>query len=187
MILLINFSLASFGVHTSTKSLKDIATSDQMVTIAKDVNNNSEGNGTQQIPLYAFQTPSPQWQKRLTRDVPVPEPLFGIQKSITEIAPYQHEVQFYLGSAGTGAPTHYHGHAINSLAYGEKVSVYYFLSNIICMVNCFKIRNGFYCLPKKGFTLLFPHWSSLNWWKIFKSYHQNKFSQSLKIPRHWKY
>lgn len=118
---------ASFGVQTSTKSLKDIASSDQIVTVAKDISNTFEGNSTQQIPLYAFQTPSPQWQKRLTRDVPVPEPLFGIQKSITETSPYQHEVQFYLGSAGTGAPTHYHGHAINTLAYGEKVLQLYLL------------------------------------------------------------
>mmetsp|Transcript_10934 Transcript_10934/g.11355 ORF Transcript_10934/g.11355 Transcript_10934/m.11355 type:complete len:102 (-) Transcript_10934:61-366(-) len=29
-------------------------------------------------------------------------------------------MQFYLGSSGTGAPVHYHGHAVNSLAYGEK-------------------------------------------------------------------
>jgi hypothetical protein len=32
------------------------------------------------------------------------------------------EIQFYLGAAGTGAPVHFHGHAINTLAYGEKVS-----------------------------------------------------------------
>jgi oxalate decarboxylase/phosphoglucose isomerase-like protein (cupin superfamily) len=31
------------------------------------------------------------------------------------------EMQFYLGSVGTGAPVHYHGHAVNSMAYGEKV------------------------------------------------------------------
>ena len=37
-------------------------------------------------------------------------------------AAYSFELQFYLGPAGTGAPVHFHGHAINTLAYGEKVS-----------------------------------------------------------------
>ena len=34
--------------------------------------------------------------------------------------------QFYLGGAGTGAPPHFHGSAVNVLAYGEKVSRYPF-------------------------------------------------------------
>ena len=29
-------------------------------------------------------------------------------------------MQFYLGQAGSGAPMQDHGHAVNSLAYGEK-------------------------------------------------------------------
>jgi len=114
------YNIASFGVQTTQKSLKEIATSDDMISSKQGNGNDNDSN--QNIPLYAFSTPSPQWQKRLTRDVPIPEPLFGkISSASAERVAYDHEVQFYLGAAGTGAPIHYHGHAINTLAYGEKV------------------------------------------------------------------
>jgi hypothetical protein len=31
------------------------------------------------------------------------------------------ELQLYLGPTGSGAPVHFHTHAVNTLAYGEKV------------------------------------------------------------------
>lgn len=31
-----------------------------------------------------------------------------------------YETQFYLGPAGSGAPAHFHGHAVNVLAHGSK-------------------------------------------------------------------
>jgi hypothetical protein len=47
----------------------------------------------------------------------------NIQTHAKNVTSYSYELQFYLGSAGTGAPVHYHGHAINTLAYGEKVNI----------------------------------------------------------------
>lgn len=80
--------------------------------------------------LYAFSVPHKQWSDRLYSDVPVPDIIAPTaatmsqgykQSSNHRGAGYNYELQFYLGGIGTGAPVHYHGHAINSLAYGEKV------------------------------------------------------------------
>lgn len=65
-------------------------------------------------PLYAFHVAPPSYRTQLDRDISIPPFLVN---EITDV-----EMQFYLGVSGTGAPTHYHGHAVNSLAYGEKVS-----------------------------------------------------------------
>jgi len=82
------------------------------------------------VPLYTFCTPSEQWKSKLYRDVPIPRSLRRQQNSNddSEIgtvdatsSSWSFELQFYLGSAGTGAPVHFHGHALNTLAYGEKV------------------------------------------------------------------
>ena len=62
-------------------------------------------------PLYAFTTAV---GKAIRADADPPSFLHGIAKDI--------ELQFYLGPAGSGAPPHFHGHAVNSLAYGEKVT-----------------------------------------------------------------
>ncbi len=51
----------------------------------------------------------------MERSVGVPTILQGIISDT--------EMQFYLGGKGTGAPVHYHGHAVNSLAFGEKVMI----------------------------------------------------------------
>lgn len=76
------------------------------------------------------------------RDVPLPEPLVVERpsddkkksSSVNIVPAYGHQLQFYLGAAGTGAPVHYHGPAINTLAYGEKVClkllfIFYFYNN----------------------------------------------------------
>lgn len=81
------------------------------------------------IPLYTFVVPSNEWSQRIMRDVPLPEPLVVERpsddkkksSSVNIVPAYGHQLQFYLGAAGTGAPVHYHGPAINTLAYGEKV------------------------------------------------------------------
>lgn len=114
----------SFGVQSSVKLMKDVANSDQVVTSG---NNSSERVS---VPLYTFTTASPQWAQKLNKDVPFPEAILSKEsadktKASTEKkAAYSHELQFYLGPAGTGAPVHFHGHAINTLAYGEKVGDY---------------------------------------------------------------
>lgn len=84
------------------------------------------------VPLYTFCTPSPQWAPKLLADVPVPRSLrrtaegtggddSGIGAVDAATQSWSFEIQFYLGPAGTGAPAHFHGHAMNTLAYGTKV------------------------------------------------------------------
>ena len=73
----------------------------------------ASGATPESSPLYAFNVALPAWRERIDQDVGVPSLLHGL------ISDY--ELQFYLGEAGTGAPVHYHGHAVNSLAHGEKV------------------------------------------------------------------
>lgn len=63
-------------------------------------------------PLYAFTTAV---SEAIRTDAEPPSFLHGIAKDV--------ELQFYLGSAGSGAPPHFHGHAVNSLAFGEKVAL----------------------------------------------------------------
>jgi hypothetical protein len=93
-------------------------------------------------PNYVFLTPPNFWGKKFQEDVPTPRPLIvgkensnlsasfnlsqiatSVQTNAKNVTSYSYELQFYFGSAGTGAPVHYHGHAINTLAYGEKVNI----------------------------------------------------------------
>lgn len=77
-------------------------------------------------PLYAFSAAHPNWQKKLQKDVPLPSilqiPVSSSYPGFTQVTEELGtlEVQFYLGPKGSGAPVHYHGHAVNTLAYGEK-------------------------------------------------------------------
>lgn len=82
------------------------------------------------LPLYTFCTPSQQWSSKLLGDIPVPRSIYrdlldnddsGIGVIDKKYSAWSFELQFYLGSADTGAPIHFHGHALNTLAYGEKV------------------------------------------------------------------
>lgn len=82
------------------------------------------------LPLYTFSTPSQQWSKQLQQVVSVPESMlckssmrdcFPFGDFSEETSSWNYEIQFYLGAAGTGSPVHFHGHALNTLAYGEKV------------------------------------------------------------------
>lgn len=64
------------------------------------------------VPLETVRTPGV--TRKLSKELK--------QKARDEYATLAAEIQFYLGPAGSGAPAHYHGHAVNSLAYGEKVA-----------------------------------------------------------------
>jgi hypothetical protein len=86
----------------------------------------SSGSTPDHPPLYAFNVALPAWRERIERDVGIPSLLQGL------ISDY--ELQFYLGEAGTGAPIHFHGHAVNSLAHGEKVRLDLSQYNIGCTV-----------------------------------------------------
>lgn len=94
---------SSFGVKSNVMTLADVANRNDLLT-GDDAN----------PPLYAFNTAMPKWRQRLEEDVGLPSLLEG-GGLINDV-----EMQFYLGQAGTGAPMHFHGHAVNSLAYGEK-------------------------------------------------------------------
>lgn len=101
----------SFGVTTITTTLAEVAGA------------HGYDDSSSSSPLYAFLTPGPQWVQQLTADVPVPGCLTSTTLSpqgVIELKHYSHELQFYLGAAGSGAPVHVHGHAINTLAYGRK-------------------------------------------------------------------
>lgn len=65
----------------------------------------------QNVPLYAFTTGM---RHSIKEDAPPPVFLSGLVQDA--------ELQFYLGPPGTGAPLHFHGHAVNTMAYGEKVN-----------------------------------------------------------------
>lgn len=88
----------SFGVASSAVTLSMVA--------------NQNATAPQNSPSYAFTTPNPRWSKQLRDDCPLP--------SFVPVADASDEIQFYLGPAGSGAPMHFHGHAVNTLAFGEK-------------------------------------------------------------------
>lgn len=109
----------SFGVKSAAKTLRQVANADKVITIGSVENRDG---ADADVPLYTFVVPSNEWSSRITRDVPFPEPLTAVNPETGALGPaYSAQLQFYLGAAGTGAPIHYHGPAINSLAYGEKV------------------------------------------------------------------
>lgn len=102
----------SFGVSTVKKTLAEVASSPPYTP-------SQPGN----LPLYTFQTPGSHAMQALARDVPLPRALVTAQQTSTgsiEKKAYPFELQFYLGAAGTGAPVHVHGHALNTLVYGQK-------------------------------------------------------------------
>jgi hypothetical protein len=159
MLYIILFILESFGVKVLSKTMKEVANAYQLINIteyisspsssssltAADTSSSSSSSSSTEdtIPLYTFIVPMNDWGDRMLRDVPTPEPLLKKTKTKTktgeveEITPaYSIQLQFYLGAAGTGAPIHYHGPAINTLAYGEKVATLYIyiISYILCII-----------------------------------------------------
>ena len=147
----------------------------EKISFSEFINQESASNTSEipkeKIPNYVFLTPPSYWGQRFSESIPIPRPLVIFDKqrakggeelqsdyNLTEIATntqkhgnfqtYSFELQFYLGSAGTGAPVHYHGHAINTLAYGEKVFSFH--------LYLFFLFANFYSSYRNGFCTLFP-------------------------------
>jgi len=100
----------SFGKRGQMQTLDEIA------SLSSDRSETSIPS-PDEPPGYAFNVALPQWKEKIETAVGLPSVLNGLVKDV--------EMQFYLGGAGTGAPVHYHGHAVNSLAHGEKVCLLY--------------------------------------------------------------
>jgi hypothetical protein len=118
----------SFGVSGISVNISQIADNDgsyllKSSTFAEVLPSSGESQGAssagaevsalsppQNVPLYAFTTGM---RQSIKEDAPPPVFLSGLAQDA--------ELQFYLGPPGTGAPLHFHGHAVNTLAYGEKV------------------------------------------------------------------
>jgi len=135
----------SFGAKTSFAPLAEVAQANNAAEVQEYLNlllgvSNSDSplslssSLKDKVPLYSFSTPSQQWSRQLQQDVTIPESMtctpshvsdcshmgsFQSSPSSSPVA-WPFEIQFYLGAAGTGSPVHFHGHAINTLAYGEK-------------------------------------------------------------------
>jgi len=84
----------------------------EIVNLENNNNNNNNNDAKHASPSYAFATPHSSWQEKIREDAPTPT-FLPLEKDNSEI-------QFYLGPAGSGAPAHFHGHAVNTLAYGAK-------------------------------------------------------------------
>ena len=160
--------------------------------IAVTVDGDSDGDAqdTVAVPMYTFCTPSEQWSAKLLEDIPIPRCIArSAASALTDIradaedsgvgvidestSSWSFEIQFYLGPAGTGAPSHFHGHAINTLAYGEKVliacscSFYLCISflgfSFYCVFYCYRVSTfrsaGCCILHLKPSTALLQRWS----------------------------
>lgn len=97
----------TFGIKSVFSTLKEVALTSSVVV-------NSSGT-----PMYAFMVPTGAWKSKMIRDLPPPHVIASTKHN------YSYELQFYLGGSGTGAPVHYHGHAINVLSYGVKDWIVY--------------------------------------------------------------
>jgi hypothetical protein len=125
----------SFGVRSQQSTLKQVVDA-QTSDSAKQFSMKTQGAVS---PLYTFCLPSSTWSAQLQRDIPTPRVLLhsleddsqncNIGDYNEEGTSWPFELQFYLGHVNTGAPVHFHGHAVNTLAYGEKV----------CVVNCWRL------------------------------------------------
>ncbi|KAJ1405088.1 hypothetical protein B484DRAFT_483427 [Ochromonadaceae sp. CCMP2298] len=120
---------SSFGVPSSTATLAQVAS-----IVGPEVEVSDGVEGVAESPLYAFSTPSAAWAAQLLSEVPVPRSIrrsgsstedSGVGEVEAGGVSWSFEIQFYLGPAGSGAPAHFHGHAINSLAFGEKQWILY--------------------------------------------------------------
>jgi hypothetical protein len=126
----------SFGKRSSSASLAELSRVSNVSETQRyfsGLSANPTTDGDVAVPLYTFSTPSPYWEKLLQETVRIPESMLCKDEPGREdcsvmgafdpsTSAWYYEIQFYLGAAGTGSPIHFHGHAINTLAYGEKVS-----------------------------------------------------------------
>jgi len=120
---------------------------------------------TQIIP-YSFSVPHDSFDKILRKELSLPSvirdiPVLGHGHTLSKD---RVTLQFYLGSAGTGSPMHYHGHAINSLAYGEKKwflkppSQAYHSANPVAKFILFDVKasEGLACTQRGGDMMYVP-------------------------------
>lgn len=138
--LLVYLETGSFGVSTSMTTFAAIANHTRVPLLhAEQCDHSTESNvssnisvtSTEEAPEYIFTTSSPLWRAKIEKDAPVPACLhFQLQNDGSVLVQDNKNnnnnnadvaLQFYLGPAGSGAPVHFHGHAANTLAYGEKV------------------------------------------------------------------
>lgn len=94
---------SSFGMSSGSMTMAELA----------NMGHSHEARGAQS---YAFTVAMRDWHGDLQRDAPPPP---WLQELLDAFGGSQ-ETQFFLGPAGSGAPVHYHGHAVNVLAYGAK-------------------------------------------------------------------
>lgn len=111
-------------MKTLSKTMRQVANADRVVRLEELSPTNSSSSSDGDIPLYTFVIPSAEWSPRISKEIPFPEAIIVPNQETGQLmAAYSTQLQFYLGAAGTGAPIHYHGPAINTLAYGEKVRI----------------------------------------------------------------
>lgn len=113
-------------------------------------------------PLYVFTTPSSAWHKKLLEDAPIPSFVHSKESPII----IDVETQFYLGSKGTGAPVHFHGAAINILAFGMKKwyiyqpsDAFYTTQSVYESINSNDVNsatNALQCTQKAGDMMYIP-------------------------------
>jgi hypothetical protein len=116
---------ASFGISQSVTTLSDLA------VLGPHQQKDEYTVNVTSSPAYVFTVASNSLQRKLQTDAPVPPEFdFHVEDGNTVVSHQQSHgsggvvdnvaLQFYLGPAGSGAPVHYHGHAVNTLAYGMK-------------------------------------------------------------------
>jgi hypothetical protein len=133
---------ASFGMKASMTTLGHVANETSIDILSPSYQNAGES--------YAFSVPHSSWREKLQKDIPIPSILHSLILNDKKIVISEDlgtlETQFYLGASGTGAPVHFHGHAVNSLAYGEK------------KWTLFPPQDAFYStIPAAEFVLRDPH------------------------------
>lgn len=136
----------TFGIAGVTVNISEVAEVENTGGIFGSVVDKDGGSAFETKPKtnYVFTTAV---SSSLKSEAPLPSFLNGIAEDF--------ELQFYLGSAGTGAPPHFHGHAVNSLAYGEKVCVTIYCVSLIVFVKLieFFITEMVFVRPKRLFLL----------------------------------
>ncbi len=148
----------SFGIRAAQSTLREVVemqdkNAKKNVSV-KTGSKSSASDAQPTAPLYTFCTPSQQWSAQLLADAPVPVCLVRsasdeslnskigdyseaeVEGDSSRPSSWQYEIQFYLGQRDTGAPVHFHGHAVNTLVYGEKVCYLCFAAGLIAFLVC---------------------------------------------------
>ena len=117
-----NMKYVSFNELANNASISNVSIKSNMNSMSSEDGKNNHSNSSDTEYYYAFTTALPQWNQKISGDVEVPSNI--IRSEVDDDGNLQRnpniELQFYLGPAGSGAPMHFHGHAVNTLAYGMK-------------------------------------------------------------------